>query len=96
MKEKYTPFDPADYLKSEKDIAAYFNAIVEEANGDASVIAVALGDIARARGMTGLAKKTGITRAGLYSALSGKGKPEFATILKVMSALGLKLHAQSA
>jgi len=92
MKEKYTRYDTAEYLKTEEDMAAYFEACLEEADGDTAFIAKALGTIARARGMTKLARDTGITREGLYKALSGEGNPEFSTILKVIHALGMKLH----
>lgn len=93
MTQQYTKFDSAEYLKTEEDIAAYINACFEEAGDDPAYIAQALGTIARARGMTKIAKKTGISREGLYKALSGEGKPEFATILKVIGALGLRLEA---
>lgn len=93
-KTKTTPYDSAEYLKTEEDIAAYFAACLEEAGDDAAFLATALGTIARARGMTQLAKDTGLGRESLYKALSGKGNPSFATILKVMNALGLRLAAQ--
>lgn len=86
-------WDSAEHLKTEKDMANYFVACLEEAGDDPAFIAKSLGVIARARGMTKLAKKTGISREGLYRALSGNGNPEFATIFKVINALGLKLHA---
>ena len=92
MVEKFTRFDATDYLKSEEDIAAYMEAVMED--GDAAVIALALGDVARAKGMTNLARDTGLTREGLYKALSPDGNPSFATVVKVMNALGLKLHVQ--
>lgn len=82
-------WDAADYLESEADIAAYLNAALED--GDTSVIAAALGDVARKKGMTQLAKETGITRDGLYKALSPTGNPSFDTVQKVVKALGLKL-----
>jgi probable addiction module antidote protein/putative addiction module killer protein len=91
-----TPYDTAEYLKSEEDIALYFDACLEEAGNDAAFIAKALGTIARARGMTQLAKDTGLGREGLYKALSGDGNPSFDTILKVVHALGLRLHADRA
>ncbi len=91
-----TPYDTVDYLKTEEDMALYFEACLEEAGDDPSFIAKALGDIARARGMTQLARDTGLAREGLYKALSGQGNPEFATILKVVKALGLQLHARVA
>ncbi len=93
MTEKYTRWDAADDLKTEEDVAMYFDICVEEDPGDGSLIRRALGDIARARGMTQLARDTGLAREGLYKALSPEGNPEFATIMKVIKALGLKLGA---
>jgi probable addiction module antidote protein len=90
-----TPYDTAEYLKTEEDIALFFAACMEEAGDDASYIAHALGEIARARGMTQLAKETGLGRESLYKALSGEGNPSFATILKVIKALGLKLEGKA-
>jgi probable addiction module antidote protein len=95
-KIKTTPYDSAEYLKTDEDMALYFEACFEEAGDDAAFIAKALGNIARAKGMTQLAKETGLGRESLYKALSGEGNPSFATILKVTNALGIKLHAQSA
>ncbi len=86
-------FDSAEYLRDEADMAAYFQACMDEAGSDPAFIAKSLGVIARARGMTQLAKETGLSREGLYKALSGEGNPEFSTIWKVISALGLKLHS---
>ncbi|MDD5301283.1 MAG: putative addiction module antidote protein [Gallionella sp.] len=80
----------------EKDMVLYLEACLEEAGDDAAFIAKALGTIARAKGMTQLAKETGLGRESLYKALSGEGNPSFATILKVTTALGIKLHAQPA
>jgi len=96
MAEKFSRWDSADYLKSAEDMALYFDACVEEDPGDGSLIRAALGDIARAHGMTQLARETGLAREGLYKALSADGNPEFATIMKVIKALGLKLHATPA
>jgi len=96
MAEKFSRWDSADYLKTEEDIKDYFDICVEEDPGDGSLIRRALGTIARARSMTQLAKDTGLAREGLYKALSAEGNPEFATIMKVIKALGLKLHASSA
>jgi probable addiction module antidote protein len=93
---KLTRWDSAEHLKSDEDIAAYLDACFEEAGDDAAFIAHALGVVARAKGMTQLAKDTGLGRESLYKALSGDGNPSFATILKVMSALGVQLHAQTA
>ena len=95
-KETFTRWDPAENLKSEADIRAYLMASFEEAPDDAAYIAAALGDVARARGMSKLAKRTGLTRMGLYKALSKDGNPSFATVVKVLHALGLKLTPQAA
>ena len=89
-----TRWDPAQHLETAEDMAAYLEAALEE--GDATLIAAALGDIARAKGMSGIARKTGLGRESLYKALSASGNPELATILKVVGALGLKLHAAPA
>lgn len=90
-KEKFSRYDVVDYLESEEDMAGYLDACIEEAGDDAAYIAAALGDIARARGMAQLAKDTGISREGLYKALSADGNPSLATVLKVVRALGLRL-----
>jgi probable addiction module antidote protein len=87
--EKFSRYDTADYLKTEEDMAAYLEACVED--GDPALIAAALGDIARARNMSQLARDTGLTREGLYKALSGDGNPSFATVVKVAHALGLRM-----
>lgn len=89
-------YDSADYLKSEEDMAAYLEAALEEAPTDAAFLASAIGTIARARGMVQLARDTGISRDGLYKALSKNGNPSLDTILKVLHALGLKFTAQAA
>ena len=91
---KLRKWDAVEYLKTEEDMAVYLDACMEEAGDDAAFIAAALGDIARAKGMAQLARETGLGRESLYKALSGEGNPSFATILKVMHALGLKLAAQ--
>ena len=96
MAEKFSRWDSADYLKTKEDMALYFEACLEEDPGDGSLIRAALGDIARARGMTQLARETGLAREGLYKALSAEGNPEFTTVMKVIRALGLKLHATAA
>lgn len=88
-KTKTIPWDAADYLKSDKDIAAYLEAVLDD--GDPALVTAALGDIARAKGMTRLARDTGLGRESLYKALSPDGNPEFSTVLKVIRALGLKL-----
>jgi probable addiction module antidote protein len=92
-KTKLLRWDPAEHLETEEDMAIYLEAALEE--GDSALIAAALGDIARARGMTQLARETGLGRESLYKALSPNGNPEFSTILKVVQALGLRLHASS-
>ncbi|NHN78589.1 putative addiction module antidote protein [Azotobacter chroococcum] len=88
-KLKTRPFDAAHYLNSEEDIAAYLDVVLED--NDPKLLAVALGDIARARGMTELAKKTGLSRESLYKSLSGERTPSTETLLKVIHALGFKL-----
>ncbi len=90
----FSRWDAADSLKTDNDMALYFEACLEEDPGDGSLVRAALGDIARARGMSQLARETGLSREGLYQALSAKGNPEFGTIMKVIRALGLKLHAE--
>ncbi len=87
---RVSDFDILEYLDSEEAIAAYLNAALEE--GDASMLGVALGDIARAKGMTRLSKETGITRDGLYKALSQTGNPSFGLVQRVVDALGLKIE----
>ncbi len=96
MSEKFSRWDAADFLRTEQDMAAYLEACIEEDAGDGRLVQAALGDIARARSMTRLARETGLTREGLYKALSGEGNPSFATILKVARALGLELHFRPA
>ncbi|MDY0223608.1 MAG: putative addiction module antidote protein [Desulfobacterium sp.] len=91
-----TRYDVAEHLRTPEEMAAYLEACFEEANGDAAFIAKALGDIARAKGMTQVARDAGLSRESLYKALSGERTPSFDTILKVISALGLKLHAETA
>lgn len=86
-------FDMAEHLKTEEDIQLYLNEVLQE--NDVELILSALGDIARARNMSELARNAGVTREGLYKALSGKGNPTFATILKVMNALNLKFEVAS-
>ena len=93
VRTKTRPWDAAEHLKSEEDMAAYLEAALEE--GDAALFAAALGDIARAKGMTQIACKAGLGRESLYKALSPEGHPEFATVLKVIRSLGLRLHAKA-
>ncbi|PJX13137.1 putative addiction module antidote protein [Halomonas sp. 141] len=85
-------WDVVDHLNTEEEMVLYFEACLEE--GDAALVAAALGDIARARGMAQLARDTGLTREGLYKALSADGNPSFATIMKVTKALGFTLRAE--
>ena len=94
-KIKLRKWDSAEHLKNEEDMALYLEACLQEAGDDALFIAKALGNIARAKGMSQLSRDTGLGRESLNKALSGEGNPSFATILKVTTALGIKLHAQS-
>ena len=93
--EKFSRWDSADYLKTEEDVELYFELCLQEDPGDGSLIRRALSSIARARGMSQLARDTGLAREGLYKALSPEGNPEFATVMKVIKALGLKLGVQA-
>lgn len=90
-KIKTRVWDPAEHLIADEDMAAYLEAALQE--GDSALIAAALGDIARAKGMSQIARAAGLGRESLYKALSAEGNPEFATIIKVIAALGLQLHA---
>ncbi len=89
MTLELTPWDTADILTTPERIAAYLEAALED--GDPDLLVTALGNIARAKGMTDVAREAGLTRASLYKALDGKGRPSFATIAAVIRALGLKL-----
>ena len=93
---KTTSYDVAEHLRTPEEMAAYLDAWFEEAPDDAAGIARALGDIARAKGMTQVAKDAGLSRESLYRALSAGGNPSFATVLKVARALGVRLHAEAA
>ena len=95
-KTKTVPYDVAEQLRTPDEMAAYLDAWLAEAPDDAAGIARALGDIARAKGMSQVARDTGLSRESLYKALSETGNPSFATVLKVAKALGLRLHAQTA
>jgi len=92
-KTKTRTWDAVEYLESDEDMAAYLEAALEE--DDPALLAAALGDIARAKGMTQIAREAGLGRESLYKALSADGNPEFATVLKVVRSLGLKLHAKA-
>ena len=87
------PWDAADHLETKEDVVLYLDAAFED--GDPGLIAAALGDVARTKGMMKVAAKAGLGRESLYKALSPDGNPEFATVLKVMRALGLRLHASA-
>lgn len=87
-------FDAADYLKTDQDCAEYLSVVLED--GDPALVAAALGDVAKARGMSQVARESGLTREGLYKALSSQGNPSFATVMKVLQALGLKVSIQAA
>jgi len=92
--KKNTPFDAADYLDNEEVIAEYLNAALEDENPD--VFLVAVSDVAKARGMAQLAKDTGLGRESLYKALAPGAKPRYDTVLKLVRALGVDLHATAA
>ncbi|GHG37420.1 addiction module antidote protein [Paracoccus aerius] len=94
--EQFARYDSADYLKTEEDIAAYLEAVMEEGGDDPAYIARALGVVARARNMTALAQEVDMSRVGLNKALSGEGNPTLSTVLKVAKALGLKVSIQPA
>jgi probable addiction module antidote protein len=95
-KTRTTTYDVAEHLRTPEEMAAYLDAWLDEAPDDAAGIAKALGDIARAKGMSQVAKDAGLSRESLYRALSAGGNPSFATVLKVARALGVKLHAEAA
>ena len=95
-KVKTSSYDFAEHLRTPEEMAAYLDAWLEEAPDDVSGIARALGDIARAKGMSQVAKDAGLSRESLYRALSADGNPSFATVIKVARALGVRLHAQAA
>lgn len=94
-KTKTTRYDVAEHLRTPEEMAAYLEAALEEAGGDAAFVAKALGDIARAKGMSQVARDAGVSRESLYKALSGERAPGLDTILKVIRALGLRLHAEA-
>ena len=96
MAEKFSRYDTANYLETEEDIAFYLEACMEEDPGDGSLIRMALGSIARAKGMSQLARDAGISREGILEAFSAEGNPDFSTMMKVIRALGVKLHVDSA
>ncbi len=95
-KIKTKKYDVANHLRNPLEMALYLDAGIEESDGDAAFIARALGDIARAQGMARVARSAGLSRESLYKALSGDRNPDFATVLKVSRALGLRFHATAA
>lgn len=95
-KTKTTRYDVAEHLRTPEEMAVYLEACIEVADGDAAFVAKSLGDIARAKGMAQVARDAGLSRESLYKALSGDRSPGFDTILKVIGALGLELHAGAA
>ena len=90
-----SPYDVAEHLRTQEEMAAYLEACMEEADGNAAFIAKALGDIARAKGMSQVACDAGLSRESLYKALSGERNPTLDTVLRVVGALGLKLRAEA-
>ena len=90
-----SPYDVAEHLRTPEEMAAYLEACMEEAGGDAAFVARALGDIARAKGMSQVASDAGLSRESLYKALSGDRNPTLGTVLRVVGALGLKLRAEA-
>jgi probable addiction module antidote protein len=95
VKTKTSAYDVSEHLRTPEEMAAYLDAWLDESPEDAAGIARALGDIARAKGMSQVAKDAGLSRESLYRALSAEGNPSFATVLKVAKALGVRLHAQA-
>lgn len=97
VRETFSRYDTAEHLKTEEDIALYLEAVMEEGGADnPAFLAAALGNIARARNVSQLARETGLSREGLYKALSGEGNPSLDTVMKVARALGLRLSFKPA
>lgn len=94
-KTKTSRYDVAEHLRTPAEMAAYLEAVLDESGSDSAAVAKALGDVARARGMSEVARKAGLSRESLYKALSGERSPDFETILRVVRALGLRLHAEA-
>ncbi len=92
----FTSYDSADYLETEADIAAYLDAVLSDGSGDPAYLTRALGVVARARNISQLARDTGMSREGIYKALSGEGNPSFATVAKIARALGLRISITAA
>lgn len=93
--ETFAPFDGADYLNTFEDVTAYLEAVLEDSHDDPRVIAAALGAIARSRNLSQIAREAGMSREGLYKALSADGNPTLATVMKVAHVLGLRLHFEA-
>ena len=93
--ETFAPFDSADYLNSFEDVTTYLEAVLDDADDNPRVIAAALGAIARSRNFSQIAREAGMSREGLYKALSADGNPSLATVMKVAHALGLRLHFEA-
>ncbi len=93
MGVKVSTWDASEYLESEEDVAAYLNAALED--GDPALLQVALGDVAKARGMTAIAREAGVGRESLYKSLSENGNPSWQTVTKVLAALGLKVEVKA-
>ena len=93
--ETFAPFDAANYLNTVEDVAAYLEAIIEEGDDDPTAITRALGAVARSRNFSEIARQAGMSREGLYKALSAEGNPSLTTIIKVSHALGLRLHFEA-
>lgn len=96
MPARISDYDVADHLRTPEEMAAYLEACIAESDGDASFVAKALGDIARAKGMSRIAEETGLGRESLYKALSAEGNPQFDTIVRVAKALGLEISVRPA
>ena len=94
-RETFASFDSADYLNTFEDVAAYLEAVLEDADDDPAVIAAALGAVARSRNLSQIARDAGMSREGLYKALSADGNPSLATVMKVAHALGLRLRFEA-
>jgi|GEM_PF-262363 probable addiction module antidote protein len=95
-KTRTVAFDIAEHLRTPEEMALYIDACILESDGDAAFVAKALGDVARAQGMSKVARDSGLSRESLYKALSGERSPDFSTILKVTRALGVKMHFAAA
>ena len=95
-RETFSRYDTADHLRTDEEIVAYLEAVLEEGGDDPALVTAAFGDIARAYGMMRLSKETGLTREGLYKALSGNANPTLGTVLKVVKAMGLRLSVKKA